>query len=175
MGQMNRSESGESTESTETKAAKKRTREPREGNWGMSTAGSNILARRIAVLALSVASFAAAERANAACTPTTSAANPVTNATVDCTGATLDQNTDGTSNFGYGTGNETGITVNVQSGASVTGTSVSPASSGIFVGDGTVNNSGTVTVSSLRGLGVFGLNNITVINSGKINFDTTGQ
>ena len=73
------------------------------------------------------------------------------------------------------TGIETGITVNVQPGASVTSTSALPASTGIFVGDGTVNNFNIVTVAGAHGIGVFGINNITVHNSGGINFDNSAS
>lgn len=70
-----------------------------------------------AVLMLSV-SFAAIERAEAACNPATSAATPANNTTVTCSGTTTNQNDPN----GWGTGNETGDTINVQTGATVTGT-----------------------------------------------------
>src|SRR5262245_55191072 len=88
-----------------------------------------------AVLVLA-ASFAAADRASAACDPKTSANTPVNNTTVTCTGPTDNANDPN----GYGTGKETGITVNVQSGASVTGTA-----NGLRFKSGTVNNFGTIS------------------------------
>ena len=65
------------------------------------------------------------------------------------------------------------MTIDVQAGASVTSTSVQPAASGIVIGTGTVNNLGTVGVTGVLGTGIFGLNGITVNNSGFINFDGT--
>ena len=131
-------------------------------------AAKNILRRVAAALTLTV-SFIAVERANAACTPATSETVPVSNTTVTCSGATVDQNP--TTFAGYGTGNENGVTIDVQAGASVTSTSVQPAASGIVIGTGTVNNLGTVGVTGVLGTGIFGLNGITVNNSGFINFD----
>src|SRR5262245_11437422 len=138
---------------------------------------SGLVRRLAAALMLSSAPFVVIERAVAACDPPTSAASPANNGTVTCSGTDVNQNTSGPANFGYGTGNETGITVNVQSGASVTGTpgQFPLQTSGIFVGDGTVNNLGTVTVSTSHGVGIFGLNSITVNNSGAINADANGQ
>src|SRR5882724_6235895 len=98
----------------------------------MNSAVPNCLVRRPAVaLALLIAPFAAAERAQAACAPT----SPVNNATVTCTGTTNNQNNP----FGYGTVADTGNTINVQSGASVTGTDV-----GVVFHDGTINNVGSI-------------------------------
>lgn len=131
-------------------------------------AAKNILRRVAAALTLTV-SFIAVERANAACTPATSETLPVSNTTVTCSGATVDQNP--TTSAGYGTGNETEVTIDVQAGASVTSTSVQPAASGIVIGTGTVNNLGSVGVTGVLGTGIFGLNGITVNNSGFINFD----
>jgi len=101
--------------------------------------------RGTAALALLIAApFAAIERAEAACTPATSAAAPASN-TVTCTGATLNQNNP----TGYGTGTETGITVNVQPGASVTGDSIS-----IWLHDGTINNGTGGTIQALNASGI---------------------
>ena len=110
----------------------------------------------------------------AACTPTTSSGSPASG-TVTCTGTTTNQN----SPNGYGTGNETGATVTVEQGASVTGTD-----RGIYLSDGTVVNSGTVTGAA----GIVAQNNdpstnLTVVNSGTIagtggvgiSVDTTGN
>ena len=79
------------------------------------------------------------------CTPVTSTASPVTNSTVTCTGVTINQNTALGFNIGYGTFNETGNTIDVQTTASVTGDSF-----GLGLADGnTVNNSGLVTGGSV--------------------------
>ncbi|MCK1741875.1 autotransporter domain-containing protein [Bradyrhizobium sp. 139] len=67
---------------------------------------------------------------------------------------TTDQN--GTA--GYGTGNQTGIAINVMSGAAVTGS----ANSGINIGSATVSNSGTITGATN---GVFSQNDLTVTNN----------
>ena len=99
----------------------------------------NVVRRVAAALTLTV-SFIAVERANAACTPATSETAPVSNTTVTCSGATVDQNP--TTFAGYGTGNETGVTIDVQAGASVTSTSIQPAATGILISNGTVNNLG---------------------------------
>ena len=135
-----------------------------------------VVQRLASALMLSTAPFVAIERASADCTPATSAANPVTNTTVTCSGATTNQNTVGIQIFGYGTGNETGVTINVQSGASVTSDGgTSNASAGIFVSDEIVNNLGTVTRSSNHGEGISALFDLTVNNSGNINVDGNGQ
>jgi hypothetical protein len=89
------------------------------------------------------------------------------NVTVTCSGATLNQGPE--ANTGYGSGLQSGLTLTVQSGASVTGTST-----GIDVGNNnTITNLGTVTTKGSGGIGdVFGINsngaNLTVINSGTI-------
>jgi uncharacterized protein with beta-barrel porin domain len=89
------------------------------------------------------------------------------NVTVTCSGATLNQGP--ALNTGYGSGSQTGLTINVQGGAaSVIGTSV-----GIAVGDNNViNNLGTISTLGTGGIGdVFGINagaNLTVNNSGTI-------
>jgi len=89
------------------------------------------------------------------------------NVTVTCSGATTDQGPE--INTGYGSGLQNGLTLNVQTGASVTGTSI-----GIAVGsNNTITNLGTVTTAGSGGVGdVFGINsngtNLTVINSGTI-------
>ncbi|WP_244608384.1 autotransporter outer membrane beta-barrel domain-containing protein [Bradyrhizobium algeriense] len=67
---------------------------------------------------------------------------------------TTDQN--GTN--GYGTGNQTGIVINVDSGASVTGS----ANSGINIGSATVSNSGSITGATN---GVFSQGDVTVTNN----------
>jgi uncharacterized protein with beta-barrel porin domain len=98
----------------------------------------------------------------AACAPATG-----DNVTVTCSGATGDQGPG--INTGYGDGAQNGLTINVQSAASVTGTST-----GIDVGsNNTINNFGTITTGGNGLVGdVSGINangtNLTVNNSGTI-------
>ena len=111
---------------------------------------------------LGAAAFAPSE-AFALCAPSSASSN----VTVTCSGATLNQGTE--INTGYGSGLQNGLTLNVQTAASVTGTSI-----GIDVGsNNTITNLGTVTTAGSGGIGdVFGINsngtNLTVINSGTI-------
>ena len=143
----------------------------------MKRVGSrNFLGRVAGTVTLLAAPLGVIDRAEAACTPPTSVATPANNTTVTCTGTTTDQNADNVTTFaGYGTGLETGITVDVQTGASVTSSSSTPLTAGILISSGTVNNLGAVTVAGTNGTGVFGFENITVNNSGSINFDTAGH
>ena len=116
-----------------------------------------------ATVAFPVTTAALTGYANAACTPTA----PVDNTTVTCSGATDNQNDPA----GYGTGNENGLTINVQSGASVTGTrfgvrvdgrdasnaiinlgTISGFDQGVLASVATINNSGTITSSGNRGI-----------------------
>ena len=83
----------------------------------------------VATLALFAGLFVMVERADATCT--------LNGQTVDCTGPTINQNDPN----GWGTGAESGVTVNVQQGASVSGTSA-----GIDISAGTVNNKGANSV-----------------------------
>ena len=116
----------------------------------------------IAMCLLGAAAFAPSE-ALALCAPSSASSN----VTVTCSGATLNQGTE--ANTGYGSGLQNGLTLNVQSGASVTGTST-----GIDVGSNNkITNLGTVTTLGSGGIGdVWGINsngtNLTVINSGTI-------
>jgi uncharacterized protein with beta-barrel porin domain len=90
----------------------------------------------------------------AVCAP----AAPVSNTTVTCSGTTTNQN----SPNGYGTGVENNDTVNVQTGATVTGTQ-----SGFELGAGnTINNSGTITGGTIAGIDAAGT--VTVNNFGSI-------
>ncbi|MBV8963259.1 MAG: hypothetical protein JOY97_09225, partial [Hyphomicrobiales bacterium] len=78
------------------------------------------------------------------CTPATTTAMPLNNTTVICTGTVTNQNTPN----GYGTGVETGLTINVQANATVTATA--NFGQGISVGNGnTINNRGTITGANL--------------------------
>ncbi|WP_083742100.1 autotransporter outer membrane beta-barrel domain-containing protein [Bradyrhizobium mercantei] len=94
----------------------------------------------------------------AACTP--AAANGVT---ASCTGTTTNQGsgapgTSGPSTIGYGTGTETGITINVGAGSTLTGSSV-----GISIQDGTVTNGSGATISGPNNAIVAG-GNLTLTN-----------
>ena len=105
--------------------------------------------------------FLAPSLAQGACTPATGS-----NVTVTCAGVTFDQGPE--TNTGYGSGLQNGLTLNVQSAASVTGTSI-----GIDVrNNNTINNLGVITTFGSGGVGdVWGVNgvaNLTVNNSGTI-------
>jgi hypothetical protein len=98
-----------------------------------------------------------ASQALALCNPPASAGQPPPGTTVTCTGNTTDANPPN----GYGDGSQNQITVNVQPGASVTGTSV-----GIRLqGGNTINNAGTVSGTNAA---IFVNNNNTIINSGTL-------
>ena len=120
--------------------------------------GSSLAGATAAWLAYSGAALAA-------CTPTTSP-TILQDATVTCSGSTTNQN----SPQGYGTGFETGLTINVQSGASLTGTN-----NGIYAAGATVNNSGAIAGGAGSGVGVsqLVLNNTGSISgrSGATGFD----
>ena len=106
-------------------------------------------------MALGAASLflGSAPNALAACAPAAGAGAPPSGTTVSCTGATVNQNTPN----GYGDGSQTGITVNVQQAASVTGTN-----NGIFLGNNnSVNNLGTVTGNTLAGIFINGTGSVT--------------
>ena len=152
----------------------------------MNGATSKSVVRRVAAaLTLLTAPLVAVEQANAqvplpnSCSPATSTATPANNTTVTCSGTTTDQNADNVTTFaGYGTGTETAIIVNVGDAttpASVTASSNVPASTGIFIHDGTVNNFGTVTVAGIHGAEIKVFGDTIVNNFGGINFDTTGH
>jgi uncharacterized protein with beta-barrel porin domain len=116
----------------------------------------------IAMGLLGAAALAPSE-ALALCAPSSASSN----VTVTCSGATSNQGTE--PNTGYGSGLQNGLTLNVQTAASVTGTSI-----GIDVGSNNkITNLGTVTTLGSGGIGdVWGINsngtNLTVINSGTI-------
>ncbi|NVO16656.1 MAG: autotransporter domain-containing protein [Rhodoplanes sp.] len=119
-------------------------------------------ARSVCATALMVwAGLVVADRpAHAICSPPTGDGVAVT-----CTGTTTDQGPG--SNTGYGGGTQTGVTIAVQSGASVTGTSI-----GVDVGVGnTITNAGTITTGG-SGIGnLYAINaagDLTVVNSGTI-------
>src|SRR5262245_23390930 len=114
---------------------------------------ADLAGRHAVALGLAIVSLAATERAAAECT--------VSNATVTCTGTTTN------SPNGFGTGTETGITINVQPGASVSGDI-----GGLIFRDGTVNNAGTVSGGPAGpgdiSIGIQGIVSANVINSGTI-------
>ncbi len=88
---------------------------------------------------------------------------------VNCTGTTVNQNPP----FGYGTGTETGITINLQPTGSLPAPSVSGDAAGIFISSGTVNISVSGTVTSTGGAGdgidaTSGTGTLTVNNAGSI-------
>lgn len=106
--------------------------------------------------------------AQAACTP--ASAN---NVTATCTGTTVNQGggAPGTSAAitGYGTGSETGITVNVAASASISA-SGDAQSAGINIKQGTVNvgTGATVNATGILGAGVKLYDQGSVVNSGSI-------
>ena len=104
--------------------------------------------------------------AQAACTPgAVDATTPAPGTTVTCTGNTVNQNVDA----GYGTGNQTGITINVGDGASV----VSNAKIGMWVGDVLINNGvGSTILGRTNGI-VAAPGSLAVTNYGSIT-GTTG-
>lgn len=118
----------------------------------------------LATTALVAIELMAGEAAWADCAP--AAAN---NVTAECTGTTTNQGggAPGTSAavFGYGTGVQTGVTVNVANGA---GNTVTGDSFGIYLGDATVTNG---TAASITGgqIGIYtATGSANVINSGGI-------
>ena len=136
----------------------------------MTTSGPHSFLHRHALgLALLAAPFMLADRAEAACAPATG-----NNVTVTCSDTTT------SSGIGYGTGLETGNTINVLSGASV------KAAFGIDIKTATLNNAGVVsgstvgidaqtiavsnsgTITGTAGQGIFASNAATVTNSGSI-------
>src|SRR5215471_3688507 len=128
----------------------------------MLRARSNLLCGVAGAVTFLVAPLAVVERTQAACAPPTSTATPANNTTVTCTGTTTNANPPN----GWGTGVETGDTINVQAGATVSGTSA-----GISVNDATINNQGvtgaasTIEATGPAGIGISAAGQITVGNS----------
>lgn len=116
----------------------------------------------IASVALAIGmSVVTSTLAQAACTPNAvDATTPAPGSMVSCTGATLDQNLDA----GYGTGNQTGITINVGDGASVE----SNARIGIWVGDAVINNGAGSTILGWTDGIVSATGSVAGTNSGSI-------
>ncbi|UFZ01727.1 autotransporter domain-containing protein [Bradyrhizobium ontarionense] len=108
------------------------------------------LALGLAVLALGTGA------ASADCTP--AAADSVT---ATCSGTTTNQGAGapGTSGstYGYGTGVETAVTVNVATGATVSG-----VNAGLNLHDGSIFNSGTITGTTFEGIQGF---NLAIVNA----------
>src|SRR5262245_55811543 len=109
--------------------------------------------RHVVALGLAIVSFTASERAAADCTPE----SPRDNTTVTCTGTTTNQN----SPDGYGTSNDTGNPIKVETGASVTGDR-----NGLVSNDGTVDNRGTIS-GGADGFGIVA-GTLTLTNYGTI-------
>jgi hypothetical protein len=112
----------------------------------MKLANPKLLTGRHALmLAVTIAALAMAGQADAACDPV----SPITinGAIVTCTGATDGQNGNGT--IGYGTETDSGNTINVLSGASVTGTL-----EGVLLHDGTINNDGLIEATGTFGIAI---------------------
>jgi outer membrane autotransporter protein len=110
----------------------------------MKPANSKLLTgRRALMLAAAISTFAAVDRAEAACDPV----SPIvgTNVTVTCTGTTDNQNDP----VGYGNLTDSGNTINVLSGASVTGTV-----DGVALHDGTINNDGLIEATGDFGFAI---------------------
>ncbi len=106
----------------------------------------------LAAAATAPASLLTATGAWAICTPASTSPVPAPGTTVTCSGTTTNQDP----LVGYGTGLQNGLIINVQSGASVTGTVV-----GFGLGTAnTINNSGLIQ----GGIGAVGL--VTGINTG---------
>jgi outer membrane autotransporter protein len=125
--------------------------------------GSNDFARPIAFCTVSALAMAAGlglpwpgSQAQAACAPATSGGTP-SNSTVTCSGATLNQDVAS----GYGTGLQNTNTVNVQTSATVTGTT-----NGFFLGNGNTINlaTGTLVTGGANGL-VIGTGTTTLNNN----------
>lgn len=137
--------------------------------------GIDRLARRVAALVTVLAALAIATTAHAACTPpAVDATNPGPGSTVVCSGVTTDQN----GAAGYGTGSQTAITIDINPGATVTGT----VNQGVSINYAVVNNAGAVagavqgiesqllaTVNNSLGASILGgLNGVVTNNSASI-------
>jgi hypothetical protein len=118
--------------------------------------------RRALMLAATISTFAAVDRAKAACDPV----SPVNNTTVTCTGPTVGQN----GNIGYGSVTDSGNTINVLSGASVTGTDV-----GVLMQDGTVNNDGLIEATADDGIAIGAIDTVTVNNKSSGTIRANGE
>ena len=123
---------------------------------------------RVGVVMLG-ASLLSAGSAHAACTPPAAAGlNPPPGTVVTCTGTTSNANPPS----GYGTGTQDGLTVNVVSGATVTG----PAFGFSLNNGNTVSNLGSVSAVNAAGdaTGIAGNVGLTLTNSGSVSGTATG-
>jgi len=100
--------------------------------------------------------------ARAACAPPAGAGTPAPGTTVTCSGTTTAQNAPN----GYGDGSQTGITINVLSGASVIGASPTGGHGLNLAGADTINNAGAITGGSVAG-GIAG-NGINILGNNTI-------
>lgn len=116
----------------------------------------------VLLLAFCVATFGSTSQADAACSPNA----PVNNSSIVCSGVTSGQN----GSAGYGTNADSGNTITVQSGASVTGTSF-----GLILRSGAVDNFGGVfgAPSNPTSIGIHA-NSITLTNFGTVSGGTSG-
>ena len=118
----------------------------------MKPANPKLLTGRYALmLAVMISTLAAVDRAEAKCDPE----SPVNDRTVTCTGTTDGQN----GNAGYGSVIDSGNTINVLSGASVTGTL-----EGLLLHDGTINNDARIEATGDGGLAIRAIATVTVNN-----------
>src|SRR5206468_6986939 len=117
----------------------------------------DLACRLVVAPALLIAPLVAIDRAAAACDPPSPINNPPV--TVTCTG----KNTNLNGINGYGSISDAGNTINVLSGASVTGTGTG---AGLLFQTGEVNNFGTIT-GGATGAGIQA-SNATVTNFGTI-------
>jgi outer membrane autotransporter protein len=130
----------------------------------MKSANPLLTGRHALMLAAAISTFAAIDRAEAACDPV----SPIvgTNVTVTCTGTTDGQN----GAIGYGTATDTGNTINVLSGASVTGTGL-----GILLQDGTINNDGLIEATGGFAGAILATTTVTVNNKSSGTIRANGE
>jgi outer membrane autotransporter protein len=151
----------------------------------ISASAPNPGPRRYAMmLGLVAASFAATGQAWADCSPATTVDAPISNVTVNCTGTTTNQNLDSPiGSAGYGTGQESGMAINVLAGASVTGAQLgidivdgsvtvgggglisAPTESVLFSVSGSVANAGRIQAHGLNSVAILAGTGLTVTNS----------
>lgn len=122
--------------------------------WWAASAAAGACGASLSTLIIAIALTLPAAPAQAACSP----AAPVNNTTVTCSGTTTDQNAPD----GYGSGTDTGLTINVLSGATVTSTTDNGLNLNGAGASNTVNNFGTIT-----GLnnGILAFNGTLVLNN----------
>jgi uncharacterized protein with beta-barrel porin domain len=100
--------------------------------------------------------------AHAQCAPAAGAGTPAPGTTVTCSGTVANQNPPN----GYGDGSQNGLTINVLSAASVTGTGGAVAAGIAVNNNNTINNSGTISgFGPVAGSGISGGAGLTVTNA----------